>query len=262
MPGLPITRSSRTGRVVKLAQKARKNKATNVKACSDDEYEPSVEGDKDETETVASQSLEIFEKKVKELKESAVSNPKQYGDKFSHQTKAQEQNVINSLKKQKESIIKSSNHSDKTLSSLFEAAIGSSSSDVNSLVEHHPLAIYGASLMDTVQNFINIHKPIQNEIRSSLCHDLAVGEQWGCDGQEAMEILCKLKDESKKDMDKALMEEKKLNGKQVSSKIQQQQQQESWAEAVKNSGKGMRRALRRAAIPEEIDCEVDGMFHG
>jgi len=114
--------------------------------------------------------------------------------------------------------------------------------------------------MGMVQNLINIHKPIQNELRSTLCYDLAVGQQWGYDAQDAMEALCKLKDESKKAMDKALIEKEKLNGKQVSSKIQQQQ--ESWADAVKNSGKGMRRALRSAALPEKIDSEVDGVLHG
>ncbi|CCX32134.1 hypothetical protein FPQ18DRAFT_404403 [Pyronema domesticum] len=237
--------------------KTRKRKVQQQKAVSEDEYELSEvaetaskasrnskvsEPERSGSIMAGSQSMEQFERKVKELKSKAAASTstKHYGEKFAQQSSLQIQEAINVLSKQRDTILKSSTSTAKKIDSFLSCAVDTTTTDLDQLVENHPLSIYSQSLLGMIEQFTSIHHPLQDALRYSLENELLVGQQWAADGKDAMDILCRLRDDAQTGIVVA-MEESEDN--------------EGWAEVVKRSKKGVRRMVRTAGLPAGSEGE-------
>lgn len=136
--------------------------------------------------------------------------------------------------------LKSSTSTAKKIDSFLSCAVDTTTTDLDQLVENHPLSIYSQSLLGMIEQFTSIHHPLQDALRYSLENELLVGQQWAADGKDAMDILCRLRDDAQTGIVVA-MEESEDN--------------EGWAEVVKRSKKGVRRMVRTAGLPAGSEGE-------
>ncbi|KAI5818194.1 hypothetical protein BZA77DRAFT_351942 [Pyronema omphalodes] len=237
--------------------KTRKRKAQQQKPVSDDEYELSEvaesaskasrnskvsEPERHGSFVVGSQSMEQFERKVKELKSKAAAstNTKHYAEKFAQQSALQIQEAINMLTKQRDTILKSSTSITKKIDSSLCPTMDINTTDLDELVENHLLSIYSQSLFGMIEQFTTIHHPLRDALRHSLKHDLLVGEQWAGDGKDAMDILCQLRDDAQTG---------------IVVTMEESEDDQGWAEVVKRSKKGVRRMVKTVGLPAGLEGE-------
>jgi hypothetical protein len=136
--------------------------------------------------------------------------------------------------------LKSSTSTTKKIDSFLSSTIDTTTTDLDQLVENHPLSIYSQSLLGMIEQFTSIHHPLQDALRHSLENELLVGQQWAGDGKDAMDILCRLRDDAQTGIVVAMEES---------------EDDEGWAEVVKRSKKGVRRMVRTAGLPAGLEEE-------
>jgi hypothetical protein len=134
--------------------------------------------------------------------------------------------------------IKSSAYNDAALDSVLSSVIGPSTS-ADTIIQEHPLAHIQASIMALAHGILDVHKPLQATLMSALEHDLSLGQEWSCDGTDAIHLLCKLKEDTGRKI------EELLNGSSKSS-----DSGSTWATAVRKSEKGMREICK--TVPREL----------
>lgn len=124
---------------------------------------------------------------------------------------------------------------------MFSEVIGPSTS-ADAIIQEHPLALHQASIMALAHGFLDVHKPLQATLLSALEHDFSLGQEWSCNGTDAIHLLCKLKE----DADRKI--EKLLNGSPKNS-----DNHSTWAAAVQKSERGMREICKTVPFPKELD---------